>query len=111
MTTDEKIAKAEQELNRAKKKLADAKRDAQKERRAEENRRKYMMGGLVAKYLREDMKIDFMDLSEEEITRVVACGMKMRDTINLAQSFIAKRPATEKKTDAEIKEDGEGENE
>lgn len=110
MTTDEKIAKAEQELNRAKKKLADAKRDAQKERRAEENRRKYMMGGLVAKYLREDMKIDFMDLSEEEITRVVACGMKMRDTINLAQSFIAKRPATEKKTDTENKEDGEGEN-
>ena len=69
MTTEEEIKKAEQEVNRAKKKLAEAKRKAQKEKRAEENSRKFMMGGLVAKYLREDMELDFMDFSEEEITR------------------------------------------
>ena len=83
MTTEEEIKKAEQEVNRAKKKLAEAKRKAQKEKRAEENSRKFMMGGLVAKYLREEMALDFMNFSEEEITRIVACGMKQRYTRNM----------------------------
>ena len=111
MTTEEEIKKAEQEVNRAKKKLAEAKRKAQKEKRAEENSRKFMMGGLVAKYLREDMELDFMDFSEEEITRIVACGMKQRDTRNMVQKVISERPATEQETDVEAEDDGEGGNE
>lgn len=111
MTTEEEIKKAEQEVNRAKKKLAEAKRKAQKEKRAEENSRKFMMGGLVAKYLREDMALDFMDFSEEEITRIVACGMKQRDTRNMVQKVISERPATEQETNVETEDNGEGGNE
>lgn len=111
MTTEEEIKKAEQEVNRAKKKLAEAKRKAQREKRAEENSRKFKMGGLVAKYLREDMELDFMDFSEEEITRIVACGMKQRDTRNMVQKVISERPATEQKIDTEAEDDGEGGNE
>ena len=93
MTTEEKIKKAEQELNKAKMKLATARMEASKERRAAENRRKYMMGGLVAKYLREDMAIAFMDLSEEEITRIVAGALKQRDIQNLTRRILTEREA------------------
>ena len=102
MTTNEKILKAEQELNRAKKKLASAKREAAKERRKEEDSKKFMMGGLVAKFLREDMELNFMDFSDVEITRIVACAMKQRDTQNMVRKVISERPVTEPVKDENV---------
>lgn len=52
-----------------------------------------------------------MDFSEEGITRIVACGMKQRDTRNMVQKVISERPATEQKIDTEAEDDGEGGNE
>lgn len=91
MTPEEKIRKAEEDLNRAKKRVAEAKREASKVRRNEENQRKYVMGGLVAKYLREEMDIHFMDLSEEEIIRIIAFAMKNYEVKNIVKTVIRER--------------------
>lgn len=69
MTPEERILKSEQRIRAEKQKIAEAKKEANQIRRDAENHQKYIMGGLVAKYLKEEMKQDYMDFSEEELTR------------------------------------------
>lgn len=91
MTTEEKIKKAEQEVRAAKMKLSEIKKTANDIRRNNESHRKAMMGGLVAKYLREDMELYFLDLSQEEITRIIAYAMKHKDTMHFIRQVISER--------------------
>lgn len=69
MTPEERILKSEQRIRAEKQKIAEAKKEANQIRRDAENHQKYIMGGLVAKYLKEEIKQDYMDFSEEELTR------------------------------------------
>lgn len=79
MNAEEKFTKAEQEVEKAIQKLADAKRKANDLKRTEENKRKFFIGGLFAKYLREELNLELLALSKEETTRVIALAMKHRD--------------------------------
>ena len=59
MTQEEKsrrIQQAEEKLRQAKAQLAKAKREEREKTRKEENHQKYVMGGIVAKYFREQLK-------------------------------------------------------
>ena len=47
MTPEERIQKSEQIIRAEKKKIAEAKKEANQIRRDEENHQKYIMGGLV----------------------------------------------------------------
>ena len=91
MTPEEKIQKSEQRIRAEKQKIAEARKEANQIRRDAENHQKYIMGGLVAKYLKEEMKQDYMDFSEEELTRIVACAMKQNDTKNMVNKVLSER--------------------
>ena len=109
MTPEERIQKSEQIIRAEKKKIAEAKKEANQIRRDEENHQKYIMGGLVAKYLREDMKQDYMEFSEEELTRIIACAMKQNDTKNMVNRVVAERNrATTENAKNEGAGDGKG---
>lgn len=91
MTPEERILKSEQRIRAEKQKIAEAKKEANQIRRDAENHQKYIMGGLVAKYLKEEMKQDYMDFSEEELTRIIACAMKQNDTKNMVNKVLYER--------------------
>lgn len=91
MTPEERILKSEQRIRAEKQKIAEAKKEANQIRRDAENHQKYIMGGLVAKYLKEEMKQDYMDFSEEELTRIIACAMKQNDTKNMVNKVLSER--------------------
>lgn len=113
MTPEERIQKSEQIIRAEKKKIAEAKKEANQIRRDAENHKKYIMGGLVAKYLKEEMKQDYMNFSEEELTRIIACTMKQNDTKNMVNRVLSERKSdtTEKAKNEGAEDDkGNGEN-
>lgn len=113
MTPEEKIQKSEQRIRAEKQKIAEAKKEASRIRRNEENHQKCIIGGLVAKYLREDMKLDYLVFSEEELTRIIACAMKQNDTKNMVNRVVSERKSatTENATIEDAGDDkGDGEN-
>ena len=95
MKSDEIMAKAEEQFKKAKAKYEDSIRKANEERGKEEESRKFFIGGLVAKYIREDMKMYFLDLSKEETTRVISYAMKHSDTKRMVNKVIEERTATQ----------------
>lgn len=105
MTPEERILKSEQRIRAEKQKIAEAKKEANQIRRDAENHQKYIMGGLVAKYLREDMKLDYLDFSEEELTRIIACAMKQNDTKNMVNRVLSERKSA---TTENAKNEGAG---
>lgn len=66
------VLKAEKIVEQAKARLAEAKRKASQQKRKEENKHKYMMGGIVHKYFPECYQFD-----EQELNRIIASGMKL----------------------------------
>ena len=113
MTPEERILKSEQRIRAEKQKIAEAKKEANQIRRDAENHQKYIMGGLVAKYLKEEMKQDYMDFSEVELTRIIACTMKQNDTKNMVNRVLSERKSdtTEKAKNEGAEDDkGNGEN-
>ncbi|MCQ2081770.1 MAG: hypothetical protein MJZ11_08925 [Lachnospiraceae bacterium] len=113
MTPEEIIQKSEQRIRAEKQKIAEAKKEAGRIRRDAENHQKYTMGGLVAKYLKEEMKLDYMDFSEEELTRIIACAMKHRDIKNMVNTVLSERKSaiTENaKNEGAGDDEGNGEN-
>ena len=105
MTPEEKIQKSEQRIRAEKQKIAEARKEANQIRRDAENHQKYIMGGLVAKYLKEEMKQDYMDFSEEELTRIIACAMKQNDTKNMVNRVLSERKSA---TTENAKNEGAG---
>ena len=95
MKSDEIMAKAEEQFKKAKAKYEDSIRKANEERGKEEESRKFFIGGLVAKYLREDMKMYFLDLSKEETTRVISYAMKHSDIKRMVNKVIEERTASQ----------------
>ena len=94
MKADDIMAKAELQFKKAKAKYEDSIRKANEERGKVEESRKFFIGGLVAKYLREDMKMYFLDLSKEETTRVISYAMKHSDIKRMVNKVIEERTAT-----------------
>lgn len=98
MNAEEKFTKAEQEVEKAIQKLADAKRKANDLKRTEENKRKFFIGGLFAKYLREELNLELLALSKEETTRVIALAMKHRDIKEFTSRLISDRNVAQQNT-------------
>lgn len=91
MKADDIMAKAELQFKKTKAKYEDSIRKANEERGKVEESRKFFIGGLVAKYLREDMKMYFLDLSKEETTRVISYAMKHSDIKRMVNKVIEER--------------------
>lgn len=65
------ILKAERQVEQAKARLAEVKRKESAKKRSEENKHKYMMGGIVHKYFPECYGFD-----EQELNRILAAAIK-----------------------------------
>ena len=70
-TKSPEILKAERQVEQAKARLAEAKRKESAKKRSDENKHKYMMGGIVHKYFPECYGFD-----ERELNRILAAAIK-----------------------------------
>ena len=70
-TKSPEILKAERRVEQAKARLAEAKRKESAKKRSDENKHKYMMGGIVHKYFPECYGFD-----EHELNRILAAAIK-----------------------------------
>ena len=70
-TKSPEIMKAERQVEQAKARLAEAKRKESAKKRSDENKHKYMMGGIVHKYFPECYGFD-----EHELNRILAAAIK-----------------------------------
>lgn len=70
-TKSPEILKAERQVEQAKARLAEAKRKESAKKRSDENKHKYMMGGIVHKYFPECYGFD-----EHELNRILAAAIK-----------------------------------
>ena len=70
-TKSPEILKAERQVEQAKARLAEAKRKESAKKRSDENKHKYMMGGIVHKYFPECYGFD-----EHELNRIIAAAIK-----------------------------------
>ena len=70
-TKSPEILKAERQVEQAKARLAEARRKESVKKRSEENKYKYMMGGIVHKYFPE-----CYDFDEQELNRILASAIK-----------------------------------
>ena len=75
---EKKLQQAEEELIRAKNKLARVKKETKEALRKEQNHHKYMMGGAVAKYFPK-----CFEFNEAEMNRIIAYAFKNADLRNL----------------------------
>lgn len=88
-TKSAEILKAEKQVEQAKARLAEAKRKESAKKRSDENKHKYMMGGIVHKYLPECYGFD-----EHELNRILAAAIKSEQCRSIIE--IVKRESTEK---------------
>ena len=96
-----KILKAEEKLRQAKAELAKAHREEKKQLRKDQDRHKYIMGGIIAKYFPE-----CYGFSEQEMNRIIACAFKNKDILNMIAVVARDRvtEVSESESDAETGE-------
>ncbi len=83
--------KAEEELKKAKERFLNAKNEGNKKRRKEQDRFKYMLGGIVVKWFPE-----VYDYSEREMNRIISGAFKNSGVKTLIQTVLSERPNDEK---------------
>lgn len=93
MTLEEKTQKeirAEERLRKAQADYDKVIREKKEEIRKEENRHKYMIGGVVHKYFPECYRF-----SEQEMNRIIACAFSLKDVQNMIAVVIKERELNE----------------
>ena len=85
--------KAEDDLRKAKEKLQNAKNEGNKKRRKEQDRFKYMLGGIVVKWFPE-----VYDYSEREMNRIISGAFKNPGVKTLIQTVVSERHKEEAET-------------
>ena len=81
---------AEEAFRKAKANLAMVRQKEREKLRKEQERCKYMMGGIIHKYFPE-----CYDFTELELNRIIACAFKSRDVQNMVAAVIRERQETE----------------
>ena len=81
-----KLQKAEEQVRIANARLAEVQREEKQKERVRQNRHKYMMGGLVAKFFPE-----CYSFSEEEMRRIISGAFGNQGVQNLINIVIRER--------------------
>ena len=99
-TKSPEILKAERQVEQAKARLAEARRKESAKKRSEENKYKYMMGGIVHKYFPECYGFD-----EHELNRILAAAIKSEQCQRIIE--IVKRESAGKEKSEILLSEGE----
>lgn len=111
MTEQEKMTKVdrlERRMKQAQAEYRKAVREEKEKERKAQTHHKCMIGGCVIKYFPDGY--DAYDFTEEEMNRIIACALSLKDVKNMINTVVKERPDPEAENEEEEVVDDEVEN-